>query len=323
MTPKSNVALTPEEDSKLIELVSNHPCLFDLENKFYRNILVKENVWQQISDVLKKTVDECKKRWKNIKDTYNKHKRNRKLGTGSSASNKPTKWVLADSLSFLDVVSYERTGLSNIESNKDGNECTSNNSEEEDNTIIDVDDDVQSQKDLSNIDTTVKNIFESNKRTLDTDKMPVKNKKTKQNDDLIEFLKKSSDERKEILNKINNDQEEDPIDAFFKSMALTVKQFSSNFKIKSKKEVFNIITQLEIENNNSDSLTRQNLHRPAVDYTFSSPSSSVQSSQSGFSVYNHSPTFILPEVQDPNVLTDVVQNWNQLGGQIQHQPHFE
>lgn len=76
MTPKSNVAFTPEEDSKLIELVSNHPCLFDLENKF--------------------------------------------------------------------------------------------------------------------------------------DKMPVKNKKTKQNDDLIEFLKKSSDERKEILNKINNDREEDP-----------------------------------------------------------------------------------------------------------------
>ncbi|KAF0712390.1 MADF domain-containing protein, partial [Aphis craccivora] len=115
--------------------------------------------------------DDCKKRWKNIKDTYNKHKRNRKLGTRSSASNKPTKWVLADN----------------------GNECTSNNSEEEDNTIIDVDD---SQKDLNNIDTRVKNIFESNKRTLDTDKMQVKHKITKQNDDLSEFLKKSSDERK-------------------------------------------------------------------------------------------------------------------------------
>lgn len=162
--------------------------------------------------------------------------------------------------------------MSNIESNKDGNECTSNNSEEENNTI---DDDVQSTRDLNNTDTTVKNIFESNKRTLDTDKMPVKNKKTKQNDDLIEFLKKSSDERKEILNKINNDREEDPTDAFFKSMALTVKQFSSDFKIKDKKEVFNIIIQLEIENNNSDSLTRQirqNLHQPAIDYTFSSPS---------------------------------------------------
>jgi len=53
--------------------------------------------------------------------------------------------------------------LSNIESNKDGNKCTSNNSEEEDNTIIDVDYDVQSQNDLNNIDTTVKNILESKK----------------------------------------------------------------------------------------------------------------------------------------------------------------
>jgi len=54
MTPKSNVVFTHEEDSKLIELVSNHPCLFDLGNTFYRNILVKENVWQKISDVLRK-----------------------------------------------------------------------------------------------------------------------------------------------------------------------------------------------------------------------------------------------------------------------------
>jgi len=44
-----------------------------------------------------------------MKDTYNKLKRNRKLGRGSSANNKPTKWVLADSLSFLDIVSSERT----------------------------------------------------------------------------------------------------------------------------------------------------------------------------------------------------------------------
>lgn len=44
-----------------------------------------------------------------MKDTYNKHRRSRKLGTGSSANNKPTKWVLTEVLSFLDVVSYERT----------------------------------------------------------------------------------------------------------------------------------------------------------------------------------------------------------------------
>lgn len=53
-------------------------------------------------------VNECKKRWKNIKDTYNRKKRNMKMGTGSSAKNKPSKWPLSDVLSFLDAPSYER-----------------------------------------------------------------------------------------------------------------------------------------------------------------------------------------------------------------------
>jgi len=55
------------------------------------------------------SVDDSKKRWKNMKDTYNRNKKNRKLGTGSSTKNKQTKWALADTLSFLDVCSYERT----------------------------------------------------------------------------------------------------------------------------------------------------------------------------------------------------------------------
>eukprot|EP00102_Acyrthosiphon_pisum_P021181 XP_016658391.1 PREDICTED: uncharacterized protein LOC107883240 [Acyrthosiphon pisum] len=50
-----------------------------------------------------------------MKDTYNRHKRNRKLGTGSSALSKPTKWALSDALSFLDVVLYERECLSSIQ----------------------------------------------------------------------------------------------------------------------------------------------------------------------------------------------------------------
>lgn len=42
-----------------------------------------------------------------MKDTYNKNKKARKLGTGSS-SNKPSKWQLTDVLSFLDACPNER-----------------------------------------------------------------------------------------------------------------------------------------------------------------------------------------------------------------------
>jgi len=43
-----------------------------------------------------------------MKDTYNRKKRSRYLGTGSAAKYKPTKWQLADILSFLDMAAYER-----------------------------------------------------------------------------------------------------------------------------------------------------------------------------------------------------------------------
>jgi len=35
-------------------------------------------------------VDDCKKRFKNMKDTYNKKRRSRKMGTGSAGKDKPS-----------------------------------------------------------------------------------------------------------------------------------------------------------------------------------------------------------------------------------------
>lgn len=49
-------------------------------------------------------VYDCKKRWKNMKDTYNKRKRISKLSTGSSTKKKPSKWLLSNVLSFIDLI---------------------------------------------------------------------------------------------------------------------------------------------------------------------------------------------------------------------------
>jgi len=87
----------------------------------------------------------------------------------------------------------------------------------------------------------------------------------------VSLLKRSNDERQQILNSINDvEKDDDPIDAFFKTMALTVKSFSQHLKIKVKKEVFNIITNLETENNSTTSTSNRNS-------LFSSPNSSLQS----------------------------------------------
>lgn len=61
---------------------------------------------------IKFVVDETKKRWKNIRDSYSRNKR--KPGTGSAGSSKK-KWSLAIHLTFLDQVEYEREYVLKLE----------------------------------------------------------------------------------------------------------------------------------------------------------------------------------------------------------------
>lgn len=123
------------------------------------------------------------------------------------------------------------------------------------------------------------------KRKSNTEKWPPK--KQKQNEEWISVLKQGSEERKKIVEMINKVEEDDPIDTFFKSMASTVKNFSTSLKIKAKKEIFTIVNNLEFENHgiNNDSTP-----------TIYSSSPSTQSSQSTFTTYNHPVSVGLPEV---------------------------
>lgn len=140
-------------------------------------------------------------------------------------------------------------------------------------------------------ETELENNLNTGKTKLLKEKRPTK--KVKQNDELLSLLKRSNDERQQILNSINKvEEDDDPIDSFFKTMALTVKSFSQHLKIKAKKEVFNIITNLEVENNSITSISNRNS-------LFSSPNSSLQSSShSGFSTYDRPGQYIFPDSND-------------------------
>lgn len=66
---------------------------------------LKKNIYIILCFILD---DNCKKRWRSIRDTYKRLKREGKLGTGSAASAKSQKWQLASYLSFLDTVPEEK-----------------------------------------------------------------------------------------------------------------------------------------------------------------------------------------------------------------------
>jgi len=128
----SKLVFSPSEDEILIQEVQANSILYDLADTNYKNILWKivsgrkypsrlENLVSkkfQIFSIIKNIisfyvitwtqfdnlVDDTKKRWKNIRDSYSRNKR--KPGTGSAATKK--KWNLAPHLSFLDRVMSER-----------------------------------------------------------------------------------------------------------------------------------------------------------------------------------------------------------------------
>ncbi|KAF0718473.1 Uncharacterized protein FWK35_00024861, partial [Aphis craccivora] len=106
------------------------------------------------------SVDDCKKRWKNIKDTFNRNKR--KLGTGSASSSKK-KWILADRVSFLNSVDNERSSTSNIDTPQDEDVSVGTDDE------IDVDD---SNKDQDDNDVSLPGCsFAGNRARSKTDKL--------------------------------------------------------------------------------------------------------------------------------------------------------
>lgn len=162
-------------------------------------------------------------------------------------------------------------------------------------------------------ETELENNLITEKTKLLKEKKPTK--KLKQNEELDSLFKKSNEERQQILNAISKvEEDEDSIDAFFKKMALTVKSFPQNLKIKAKKEVFNIITELEIENNSTTSTSNRNFQ--STSSLFSYPNPSIQSSShSEFSTYDRPSQYVFPEINDCQP-----GNWTQSLGEQNSEP---
>ncbi|KAL4148038.1 hypothetical protein QTP88_002342 [Uroleucon formosanum] len=229
----SKVSFTVE-DIKLVQCVREHPCLYDLKNANYKDQQIRDNVWKLISNNLNNK-SEFLMRIRKLLKFYQKKMRMKKL---------------LGVLKFLIYWIIGLIGLINFNSTH-----KMNDSEEDDSLTVTVDNE-NNFTDFS--ETELENNFNTGKTKLFKEKWPTK--KVKQNEELVSLLKRSNDERQQILNSINKvEEDEDPIDAFFKTIALTVKSCPQRLKINSKKEVFDIITNLEIENESTTSISNINI----------------------------------------------------------------
>ncbi|VEN40462.1 unnamed protein product [Callosobruchus maculatus] len=90
----SKTASKKEENEMLIELVKNYRLLYDPNDVNFTNRIERHRCWEKISENVDMAVPECKKRWRSLRDQYNKKRR--EYGLASS-----TNWKYETQMSFL------------------------------------------------------------------------------------------------------------------------------------------------------------------------------------------------------------------------------
>ena len=72
-----------DDNEMLIEVVRSFPCLWNMSLREYKDGRIKENAWCKVAEKLGGTsVDNIKRRWKNLRDRFVRERTASKLPTG-------------------------------------------------------------------------------------------------------------------------------------------------------------------------------------------------------------------------------------------------
>ncbi|KOC65508.1 hypothetical protein WH47_10088, partial [Habropoda laboriosa] len=170
---------------------------------------------------------QVKKRWTNLRDSYRRAMKKKRGKKSGQATHKIKKWKYEDEMLFLDPYIKERETVTSIRTSDE-----SNNELDTSNTT-------------STADSNVTQILLSPKNS-DVPPEILAGRKIKGETEtastvLMNYILKSKSESPE------QQQQEDDIDLFFKSIALTVKKLSPYTQAIAKARVFSIISALELE----------------------------------------------------------------------------
>ncbi|KAL1516086.1 hypothetical protein ABEB36_000010 [Hypothenemus hampei] len=97
----------------LISIIQNYEYLYDLSQKDYKNKLLKNRAWQEISEMTNMSVDECQRQWRNLRDRFTKEKRQLPSGSGMSEVN----WEYFENMQFYNKYTRPRKTHTPIQNN--------------------------------------------------------------------------------------------------------------------------------------------------------------------------------------------------------------
>lgn len=85
-------------ETRLIEAVQSFPCLWQGSSPSYKDLAARQNAWKEVANqVGGLSVEECTKRWKNLRDRFVRELKKAKLSDEAPSSC----WPLFDLLLFL------------------------------------------------------------------------------------------------------------------------------------------------------------------------------------------------------------------------------
>lgn len=101
-------------EEQLVEEVRNHPALYNSASPDYKNYILKDTIWKKISERLGYPDEICRKRWRNLRDTFRRAKRS--VAEGSVLVEKHKQWKHFYLLAFLDDIPNCRQSVSHLDS---------------------------------------------------------------------------------------------------------------------------------------------------------------------------------------------------------------
>lgn len=259
--PLNALGWSNEEDEALVELVKPQTSLYNILDPSRKNILVRESAWQEIAQVLSKPVEECKKRWRGLRDFYMRTKR-------VGAVHK-TKTDILEKLEFLDVFE-ENAGkckeeivcepeLDEASTTTQEEKVITDNQEYYEITVLDGA--ISAQKPPILIQKTKSEVPQKRgrgrKKTLPMPNNipPVKilpKPMIVNNPKLLRYVEeeKTPAQRSQVIDKLIEKvlkENTNEIDVFFRSMAASVKKLQPNLIPKVKMEVCSVIAKYEMQ----------------------------------------------------------------------------
>ncbi|XP_044739192.1 uncharacterized protein LOC123300651 [Chrysoperla carnea] len=217
----------------LIELVRKCPELYDVANSNYSDNKHKDIIWKHIAKKLDSTPMTCKKNWVNLRDSFRRNIRNKRHNKNSNGSEKLRAWKYEEQMEFL-IPHFQDTKTSSLPKITDN---------------VSSDDVYESyENDLENeaLFTNPLKIEGSDDENEDT-----KRRKYEINIEEMGNVLCSQDIENSIIYKRSKldpiNIQQDPLDLFFISIAATVKNFSLYHQNIAKSKIFQIVSEIEMQ----------------------------------------------------------------------------